>query len=81
MICGDGIGPIQRGIPLVSKPGAKMSPPRAAVEELEPGESRVFSGTPSRVLISHAATIRKRDPSRRYAVRQIGDVVRVWRLA
>lgn len=81
MIGGDGIGPIQRGIPLASKPGAKMSPTRAAVEELEPGESRVFSGTPSRILIGHAATSRKRDPSRRYAVRQIGDVVRVWRLA
>jgi len=78
MISTENIGPVQAGIPLPPKPGAKSAPVRAAIEELEVGESRLFSGVSSRKLQYTASTVRK-ILGRAFAVRQIGDVVRVWR--
>lgn len=80
MISTENIGPVQTGIPLPPKPGARAHAVRIAMEELDVGESRIFSGVPSRKLVYTAATIRK-VLGRSYAVRQIGDVVRVWRTA
>lgn len=80
MISTENIGPIQDGIPVPPKPGARSHPVRVALEELEVGESRVFSGVSSRKLVYTAATLRK-VLGRSYAVRQIGTVVRVWRTA
>lgn len=80
---GKKISAVQVGIPLPIRPGAKASAERRALEELEPGESRVFSGYPSRMLVYHCASIRKKFPDRKYAVRSMGDgspVVRVWRV-
>jgi hypothetical protein len=78
----ESIGPVQQGIPVAPKPsGHKPSEIRVAMEELEPGESRIFSGYESRKLIQTAATLRKVH-GWRYSVRATGDsVVRVWRLA
>ncbi len=81
---GKKISAVQVGIPLPHRPGAKASPERSALEELGVGESRVFTGYPSRTLVSHCATIRKKYPERKYAVRSMGSgspVVRVWRVA
>jgi hypothetical protein len=75
------IGPVQDGIPVPARPGGKPGVERQALEELDPGQSRVFSGIDSRKLIQTAASIRKADPTKRYSVRSIGATVRVWRLA
>lgn len=75
----ESIGPIQSGIPLPPKPGPRSSVFRVAMEELEVGESRVFSGVASRKLGQTAATIKK-VLGYSYAVRRVGDVVRVWRV-
>ncbi len=75
-------GPVQAGIPIAPKAnGAKPSAVRLALEELEPGESRVFSGISTAKLVSTAATLRK-VLGRRYSCRTVSDgIVRVWRLA
>lgn len=75
------IGPVQEGIPVPARPGGKPSVEREAIEELDPGQSRIFSGVPARKLIQTCASIRKGDGERRYSVRTIGNTVRVWRLA
>jgi len=76
------IGPVQTGIPLPPKSsGHKPSEIRVAMEELEPGESRVFSNVTSRKLIQTAATLRK-VLGRRYSCRETADgIVRVWRVS
>jgi hypothetical protein len=78
------IGGVQTGIPVPIRPGGKASPERRAIEEMDAGESRVFQGYTSRLLVSHCASVRKKFPERKYTVRSMGDglpVVRVWRVA
>lgn len=80
---GKAIGSVQVGIPLPAKSaGGKASPERRAIEALEAGQSRTFTGYPSRTLVFHCASIRKKFPDRKFAVRSMGKgspVVRVWR--
>lgn len=79
---GKQIGAPQAGIPVPMRPGGKASPERRAIEELDAGESRTFTGYKSRVLVYHCASVRKKHPDRRFTVRAMGDnspVVRVWR--
>lgn len=81
---GKEIGAPQVGIPVPVRPGGKSSAERIAIEELDAGESRVFTGYKSRLLVQTCASIRKKDPSRKYSVRSMGagsPVVRVWRTA
>jgi hypothetical protein len=80
---GKDIGDPQVGIPVPTRPGGKASPERRAIEELDAGESRTFTGYTSRVLVTHCASIRKKFPERKYTVRSMGDdspIVRVWRV-
>lgn len=79
---GKEIGAPQMGIPVPLRPGGRASVERRAIEELDPGESRVFTGYTSKMLVSTCASIRKKDPSRKYTVRAMGEnspIVRVWR--
>jgi hypothetical protein len=78
------IGAVQVGIPVPTRPGGKASPERRALEEMDTGESRAFSGFKSRLLVQTCASIRKKHPERQYTVRSMGQdspVVRVWRTA
>lgn len=80
---GKAIGGVQVGIPLPAKPGGKASPERRAIEALEAGQSRTFTGYSSRTLVFHCASIRKKFPDRKFAVRSMGGgspVIRVWRV-
>ena len=80
---GKDIGSPQVGIPVPTRPGGKSSPERLAIEELDVGESRVFTGYKSRVLTSTCSSVRKKYPERKYTVRSMGAeglVVRVWRV-
>jgi hypothetical protein len=80
---GKTVGVVQVGIPVPTRPGGKASPERSALEDMEVGESRVFTGYKSRMLVSTCASIRKKFPERRYTVRSMGGgspVIRVWRM-
>lgn len=80
---GKEIGLIQSGIPVPKKPGGKASTERTAIEEMDEGESRAFSGYKSRYLVQTCASIYKKFPERKYVVRAMGEnspVVRVWRV-
>jgi hypothetical protein len=82
-IGGKNIGAPQVGIPVPTRPGGKTGAERAAVEELDVGESRVFTGYKSRFLTSTCSSIRKKYPERKYTVRSMGVeglIVRVWRM-
>lgn len=79
---GKDIGAVQTGIPVPIKPGGKASPERRAIEELDAGESRVFTGYASRMLVNTCGSIRKKYPGRKFSVRSMGEnsrIVRVWR--
>lgn len=80
---GKEIGGVQVGIPVPIRPGGKASAERRAIEEMEVDESRTFTGYKSRHLVQTCASIRKRYPERKYAVRAMGEnglFIRVWRM-
>jgi hypothetical protein len=80
---GKDIGAPQVGIPVPTRPGGKASPERLAIEELDVGESRTFTGYSSRHLVQTCASIRKKRPESKFTVRSMGTgspVVRVWRM-
>ena len=80
---GKDIGDPQAGIPVPTRPGGKSSPERLAIEELDVGESRTFTGYSSRHLVQTCASIRKKRPESKFTVRSMGTgspVVRVWRM-
>jgi hypothetical protein len=82
-IDGREIGVVQAGIPVPIRPGGKASTERRAIEELDAGESRTFTGYSPRHMVQTCASIRKKFPERKYAVRSMGDdspIVRVWRV-
>ncbi len=77
------IGEIQRGIPIPPRPGRPASELRAALDEMEPGDSRTIADIPSGTVFSVCKSIRKAraDEQREYTVRKFNArTIRVWRV-
>lgn len=74
------IGGIETGIPVPSRPGRVAGELRRAVEELQPGQSRLFEKVEPKALY-HSAKQARLKTGGEYAVRRTDDGVRVWRLS
>jgi hypothetical protein len=75
------IGAIETGIPVPKKPGKQHSTAAAAVQELQPGQSRLFRNVDVKRLYGCAKVAKQKGFGQEYAVRMMDDGVRVWRLA
>jgi len=74
------IGEIETGIPIPPKPGKLHSGPALAVQELQPGQSRLFTNVDVKRLYGYAKTAKLKGCGQEYAVRNVEGGVRVWRV-
>jgi hypothetical protein len=77
------IGPVESGIPLPPKLGKQHSAPAQAIQELQPGQSRLFQNIAVKRLYGYAKVAKQKGFGNEYAVRLDleNDGARVWRLA
>jgi hypothetical protein len=72
---------IESGIPIPSTP-PRTTPERAAINQLEPGQSFSVKLRPRiAVILRDMASMESRRTGKKFSVRTLGDDVRVWRIS